>query len=30
LEIQIQVPAVDADRAGKLIAAHESRHHGHR
>jgi hypothetical protein len=28
LDIQIQVPAADADRAGKLIAAHEARHHG--
>jgi hypothetical protein len=27
LEIQIQVPAADADRAGRLIASHEAKHH---
>ena len=29
LEIKVQVPAPDSDRARKLIESHEARHKGH-
>jgi hypothetical protein len=29
LEIKVQVPAADADRARKLLESHDARHKGH-